>query len=68
MWFSCGIEQILSSPHITKCSAGKWGHQSMLIKVHVTTLGVHWDPCTATDWISYVIMHFKNAFYFCTIN
>ena len=21
MWFSCGIEQILSSPHITKCSA-----------------------------------------------
>lgn len=23
MWFSCGIEQILSSPHITKCSAGK---------------------------------------------
>lgn len=64
MWFSCGIEQILSSPHITKCSAyvaGKWGHQSMLIKVHVTVLGGHWDPCTATDWISYVIMHLKKC-------
>lgn len=41
--------------------AGKRGHQSMLIKVHVTVLGVHWDPCTATDWLSYVIMHLKKC-------
>lgn len=31
----------------------------MFIKVHIVVLGVQGDPCTATDWISYVIMHFK---------
>lgn len=40
----CGIEQILSSFHITKTRAhvaDKWDHQSMLIKVHKVVLGVH---------------------------
>lgn len=31
----------------------------MFMKVHIIVLGVQGDPCTATDWISYVIMHFK---------
>lgn len=54
-------------PHIRKSSAyvaSKWDHQSMFIKVHEIVLGVHWDPCRVTDWISYVIIHFEKHILF----